>query len=109
MQNIQKPLWEIYENQNIDLIFGGTPIPAQLSYSSNFGIGQIAGIYVSREVPLSQQFIDITEEMLQDNFMKMQIADEHVEYFDIPHEHWDFTNIESYLNQAHGKCSAKQL
>ena len=106
IQDIQKPLSEIYEEKSIDLIFGGTSIPALLNFSTEFGLGQIAGIYISREVPLSQYFIDTTENMLQDNLMKMQITGEHLQYFDIPKEQWDFTNIKTHLNQAHSLCVA---
>ena len=109
MQDIQKPLWKIYEERSIDLILGGTPISGLLSYSSEFGLGQIAGIYVSRDVPLSEHFIDITEEMLEGNFMKMRINLEHHQYFDIPDEQWDFTNIKTHLNKAHSICVAQLI
>ncbi len=109
MQDIQSPLSEIYEDKSIDLNFGGSPLPALLNYSTEFGLGQIAGIYVTREVPLSQYFIDVTEDMLQDNLMIMQITGEHLQYFDIPKEQWDFTNIKNYLNQAHSLCAALVL
>tara|TARA_Y100000996_G_scaffold338274_1_gene275099 strand:+ start:3616 stop:4104 length:489 start_codon:yes stop_codon:yes gene_type:complete len=109
MQDIQNPLIEIYEDQNIDLIFGGSPIPALLNYSSEFALGQLVGIYVAREVPLSQQFIDMTEDMLQDNFMKMEITGKHLQYFDMPDEQWDFTNIETHLNKAHSRCVSQLL
>ena len=104
--DIPNPLSEIYEDKSIDLIFGGSPLPALLNYSTEFGLGQIAGIYVTRDVPLSQYFVDVTEDMLQDNLMMMQITGEHLQYFDIPKEQWDFTNIKNYLNQAHSMCVA---
>ena len=109
--NIPSPLSEIYEDKSIDLIFGGSPLPALLNYSTEFGgLGQIAGIYVTREVPLSKYFIDVTEDMLEDNFMNMQITgEENLQYFDIPNEKWDFTNIKNYLNQAHSLCVAKLI
>ena len=107
--DIPNPLSEIYEDKNIDLIFGGSPLPALLNYSTEFGLGQIAGIYVTRDVPLSQYFVDVTEDMLQDNLMIMQITGEHLQYFDIPKEQWDFTNIKNYLNQAHSLCAALVL
>ena len=109
--DIPNPLSEIYEDKNIDLIFGGSPLPALLNYSTEFGgLGQIAGIYVTREVPLSKYFIDVTEDMLEDNFMNMQITgEENLQYFDIPNERWDFTNIKNHLNQAHSLCVAKLI
>ena len=107
--DIPNPLSEIYEDKSIDLIFGGSPLPALLNYSTEFGLGQIAGIYVTREVPLSQYFVDVTEDMLQDNLMIMQITGEHLQYFDIPKEQWDFSNIEPKLYEAHNYCIKSQI
>jgi hypothetical protein len=41
--------------------------------------------------------------------MMMEIPEPHAQYFDIPMEHWDFTNIEAKLYEAQNTCIAKQI
>ena len=41
--------------------------------------------------------------------MMMEIPEPHAQYFDIPMEHWDFTNIETKLHEAHSHCTAAQI
>jgi hypothetical protein len=109
MQDNIPSLMELYEDQAFQVILGGEEIPANLSYSTPFGLGQIAGIYIGREMPLSKGFISYNKQLLQDNFMMMEIPEPHAQYFDIPMEHWDFTNIETKLHEAHNVCIAKQI
>ena len=109
MEDNSEPLSEIFAEQQINIDFGGMQIPALLNYSKNFGFGEIAGIYVAREVPLSDGFISQTENMLQDNQMIMKVVGDHAKYFDIPQEIWDFTDIKNHLNQAHSVCVAELI
>ena len=60
-------------------------------------------------MPLSKGFISYNKQLLQDNFMMMEIPEPHAQYFDIPKENWDFTNIETKLHEAHNVCIAKQI
>ncbi len=107
MQDIQKPLQEIYKNQSLDLNFGGLSISGHLNYSFEFGLGQIASVYVARGLPLSKEFIILNNQMLKNYFMTMSIEkEEHLPYFDIPEEKWDFTNIEAHLYEAQSMCIA---
>ena len=109
MQDNIPSLMEVYEDQAFQVILGGEEISANLNYSISMGLGQVAGIYIAREVPLSEDFIEYNEQMLQNNFMMMEISKPHAQYFDIPHEHWDFTNIRPKLYEAHNNCIARQL
>ena len=109
MQDNIPSLMEVYADQAFQVILGGEEIPANLNYSISMGLGQVAGIYIAMEVPLSEYFIAYNEQMLQDNFMMMEITEPHAQYFDIPHEHWDFTNIGPNLYQAHNTCIAQQI
>ena len=109
MQDNIPPLMEVYEDQAFQVILGGEEIPANLNYSTPFGLGQIAGISIARELPLSEGFIEYNEQMLQDNLMVMNIPEPHAQYFDIPEEHWDFTYIGPKLYEAHNICIAKQI
>ena len=109
MQDNIPSLMEVYQDQLFQVILGGEEIPANLSYSTPFGLGQIAGIYIGREMPLSKGFISYNQQLLQDNFMMMEIPEPHAQYFDIPKEHWDFTNIETKLHKAHNHCVARHL
>ena len=109
MQDNIPSLMEVYADQAFQVILGGEEIPANLNYSISMGLGQVAGVYIAREVPLSEDFIVYNEQMLQNNFMMMEIPDPHAQYFDIPHEHWDFANIGPKLYEAHNTCIAKQI
>ena len=101
-------LMEVYEDKAFQVILGGEEIQANLNYSKSFGSGgQIAGVYIGREIPLSQGFIEYNETLLQDNLMIMTVSQPHDQYFDIPYENWDFTNIEDKLHEAHSHCIAK--
>ena len=73
------------------------------------GLGQVAGVYIARELPLSEDFIAYNEQMLQNNFMMMEIPKPHDQYFDISNENWDFTNIGPKLYEAHNNCISSQL
>ncbi len=109
MQDNIPPLMEVYENQAFQVILGGEEIQANLKYSTPFGLGQIAGIYLARELPLSEAFIEYNEQILQDNLMIIKIPEPHAQYFDIPEENWDFTNIGPKLYEAHNTCIANQV
>ena len=109
MQDNIPSLMEVYADQAFQVILGGEEIPANLNYSISMGLGQVAGVYIAREVPLSEGFIAYNEQMLQDNFMMMEISEPHSQYFDIPHEHWDFKNFKSRVYLAHNKCIKAQL
>ena len=109
MQDNIPSLMEVYADQAFHVILGGEEIPANLNYSVSMGLGQVAGVYIARELPLSEDFIAYNEQMLQDNFMMMEIPEPHAQYFDIPHEHWDFTNIGPKLYEAHNNCIANQV
>ena len=109
MQDNIPSLMEVYADQAFHVILGGEEIPANLNYSISMGLGQVAGVYIAREVPLSEGFIEYNEQMLQDNFMMMEIPEPHAQYFDIPHEHWDFTNIGPKLYEAHNECIVKNF
>ena len=109
MQDNIPSLMEVYADQVFQVILGGEEIPANLNYSISMGLGQVAGVYIAREVPLSEGFIEYNEQMLDNNFMMMEIPDPHAQYFDIPHEHWDFTNIGPKLYEAHNTCIAQQI
>ena len=100
---------EVYADQAFQVILGGEEIPANLNYSISMGLGQAAGVYIAREVPLSEDFITYNEQMLQNNFMMMEIPEPHAQYFDIPHEHWDFINIGPKLYEAQNLCAVSQL
>ena len=109
MQDNIPSLMELYQDQAFQVILGGEEIPANLNYSTSFGLGQIAGIYIGSEIPLSESFLAYNEQMLENNFMMMDIPEPHAQYFDIPTEHWDFTNIGPKLYEAHNTCIAKQI
>ncbi len=109
MQDNIPSLMEVYTDQAFQVILGGEEIPANLNYSISMGLGQVAGVYIAREVPLSEGFIAYNEQMLQDNFMMMEIPEPHAKYFDIPNEHWDFTNIGPKLYEAQNLCAVSQL
>jgi len=104
MQDNIPSLMEVYADQAFQVILGGEEIPANLNYSISMGLGQVAGVYIAMEVPLSEDFIAYNEQMLQNNFMMMEIPEPHDQYFDIPHEHWDFTNLKDNLYEAHDLC-----
>ena len=57
---------------------------------------------------MAKGFISYNKQLLQDNFMIMEIPEPHAQYFDIPKEHWDFTKLETKLHEAHNICIAKQ-
>ena len=109
MQDNIPSLMEVYADQAFHVILGGEEIPANLNYSISMGLGQVAGVYIAREMPLSEGFIEYNEQMLDNNFMMMEIPDPHAQYFDIPHEHWDFANIRPRLYEAHNTCIANQV
>ena len=109
MQDNIPSLMEVYADRAFEVILGGEEIPANLNYSISMGLGQVAGVYIARELPLSEGFIEYNEQMLQDNFMMMEIPEPHAQYFDIPKEQWDFTNIGPKLYEAHNTCIAKQI
>ena len=109
MQKGIPSLVEFYKDQAFQVILGGEEIPANLNYSTSFGLGQIAGIYLAREIPLSDGFISYNEQMLQNNLMVMSIPEPHAQYFDIPKEYWDFTNIGKMLYEAQNLCVAAQI
>ena len=109
MQDNIPSLMEVYADQAFQVILGGEEIPANLNYSISMGLGQVAGVYIARELPLSEDFITYNEQMLQDNFMMMEIPEPHSQYFDIPHEHWDFKNFKSNVYLAHNKCIKAQI
>lgn len=95
---------EVYADQAFQVILGGEEIQANLNYSIPFGLGQIAGVYLARELPLSESFIEYNEQILQDNLMIIQIPEPHAQYFDIPIEKWNFINIRKKLHEAHTAC-----
>ena len=109
MQDNIPNLMEVYADKAFQVILGGEEIQANLNYSTPFGLGQIAGIYLARELPLSEGFIEYNEHILQDNLMIIKIPEPHSQYFDIPQENWDFTDIRSKLYEAHNTCIAKQI
>ena len=109
MQDNIPSLMEVYADQAFQVILGGEEIPANLNYSISMGLGQVAGVYIAREVPLSENFIAYNEQMLQNNFMMMEIPEPHAQYFDIPKEQWDFTNLNDNLYKAQNLCAANQL
>ena len=109
MQDNIPSLMEVYADQAFHVILGGEEIPGNLNYSISMGLGQVAGVYIARGLPLSEDFITYNEQMLQDNFMMMEIPEPHAQYFDIPKEHWDFANIGPKLYEAHNTCIAKQI
>jgi len=104
MQDNIPSLMEVYEDQAFQVILGGEEIPANLNYSISMGLGQVAGVYIAREVPLSEGFIAYNEQMLQDNFMMMEIPEPHAQYFDIPEERWDFSYLRNKLYESHNLC-----
>ena len=99
-----EPLSIIYEDREIDLKLGGIQIPALLNFSEPLLLGQIAGIYVAQNTILSKEFISLTEDMLQDNMMHMEFTGDHIRYFDIPQEKWNFKEIEKNLHKSHNLC-----
>ena len=99
-----EPLSIIYEDREIDLKLGGIQIPALLNFSEPLLLGQIAGIYVAQNTLLSKEFISLTEDMLQDNMMHMEFTGDHIQYFDIPQEKWNFKEIEKNLHKSHNLC-----
>ena len=105
MQDNPSPLNEIFEDQQIHLNFGGQEILGSVAFTSPFGLGEIAGIYVAQNIPLSKEFIKMNEDMLEDNLMKMTIQKVYAKYFDIPEEQWNFENIDNKLHEAHTLCS----
>ena len=105
MQDNLSPLNEIFEDQQIHLNFGGQEILASVAFTSPFGLGEIAGIYVAQNIPLSKEFIKMNEDMLQDDLMNMTIQKEYAKYFDIPEENWNFENIGNKLHEAHTLCA----
>ena len=109
MQDNIPSLMEVYADQAFQVILGGEEIPANLNYSISMGLGQVAGIYIAREVPLSEGFIEYNQQMLQDNMMVMSIPEPHAQYFDIPEEYWDFTNIRKMLYEAQNLCVVDQI
>ena len=78
---------------------------ASVAFSSPFGLGEIAGIYVAQNIPLSKEFIKMNEAMLEDNLMNMTIKKEYAKYFDIPEESWSFENFQDKIHEAHTLCA----
>ena len=109
MQDNPSPLKEIFEDPQIYLNFGGQDILASVGFTSPFGLGEIAGIYVATNIPLSKDFIQMNEDMLQDNLMTMTIQKEYAKYFDIPEENWSFENFGDKMHEAHNTCIANQV
>ena len=109
MQDNPSPLKEIFEDPQIYLNFGGQDILASVGFTSPFGLGEIAGIYVATNIPLSKDFIQMNEDMLQDNLMTMTIQKEYAKYFDIPEENWSFKNFGDKMHEAHNTCIANQV
>ena len=85
MQDNIPSLMEVYADQAFQVILGGEEIPANLNYSISMGLGQVAGVYIAREVPLSEDFIAYNEQMLQNNFMMMEIPEPHAQYLSLIH------------------------
>ena len=77
MQDNIPSLMEVYADQAFQVILGGEEIPANLNYSISMGLGQVAGVYIAMEAPLSEDFIAYNEQMLQNNFMMMEIPEPH--------------------------------
>ena len=109
MQDNPSPLKEIFEDPQIYLNFGNQEILASLAFTSPFGIGEIAGIYLAKDIPLSENFVKINEDMLKNNFMNMVINKNYSDYFDIPTESWDFTNFRKNIYAANNLCFASQV
>ena len=57
---------------------------------------------------MAKGFIPYNKQLLQDNFMIMEIPEPHAQYFDIPKEHWDFTKLETKLHEDHTLSTDKQ-
>ena len=109
MQDNTSPLKEIFEDQQIHLNFGGQDILASVGFTSQFGLGEIAGIYVATNIPLSKDFIKMNQDMLQDNLMTMTIQKDYAKYFDIPEENWNFENFGDKMHEAHNTCITNQV
>ena len=109
MQHNPLPLSEIFENQDIKLNFGGKEILASVAFTSFFGLGEIAGIYIAQDLALSENFLKINDDMLKNNMMNMNINKYYSDYFDIPMERWDFTNFRENIYTAHNLCVSSQL
>ena len=105
MQDNPSPLNEIFEDQQIYLNFGGQEILASVAFTSPFGLGEIAGIYVAQNIPLSKEFIKMNQDMLKGNLMTMTIQKEYAKYFDIPKESWSFENFQDKIHEAHTLCA----
>ena len=109
MQDNPSTLKEIFEDPQIYLNFGGQDILASVGFTSPFGLGEIAGIYVATNITLSNEFIQMNEDMLQDNLMTMTIQKDYAKYFDIPEENWSFENFGDKIYEAHNTCIANQV
>ena len=105
MQDNPSTLNVIFEDKKIYLNFGGQDILANVAFTAPFGLGEIAGIYVAQNIPLSKEFIKMNEDMLKDNLMTMTIQKEYAKYFDIPEESWNFVNFGKKLHEAHTLCA----
>ena len=105
MQDNPSPLNQIFEDQQIYLNFGGQEILASVAFTSPFGLGEIAGIYVAQNIPLSKEFIKMNQDMLKGNLMTMTIQKEYAKYFDIPKESWSFENFQDKIHEAHTLCA----
>ncbi len=105
MQDNPSPLNVIFEDKQIYLNFGGQDILASVAFTAPFGLGEIAGIYVAQNIPLSKEFIKMNEDMLKYNLMTMTIQEEYAKYFDIPEESWNFVNFGEKLHEAHTLCA----
>ena len=78
---------------------------ASVAFTSPFGLGEMAGIYVAQNIPLSNEFIKMNEDMLEDNLMTMSIQTKYAKYFDIPQENWNFENFQDKIHKAHTLCA----
>ena len=105
MQDNPSTLNVIFEDKKIYLNFGGQDILANVAFTAPFGLGEIAGIYVAQNIPLSKEFIKMNEDMLKDNLMTMTIQKEYAKYFDSPEESWNFVNFGKKLHEAHTLCA----
>ena len=105
MQDNPLPLKEIFEDPQIFLNFGGQDILASVGFTSPFGLGEIVGIYVATNIPLSKDFIQMNEDMIKDNLMTMKIQKDYAKYFDIPEENWNFDNFRDKMHEAHTLCA----
>ena len=109
MQDNPSPLNEIFEDQQIHLNFGSQEILASVAFTSPFGLGEIAGIYVAQNIPLSKEFIKMNQDMLKGNLMTMTIQKDYAKYFDIPEESWSFENFGKKMYEAHNTCITNQV